>query len=201
MVRYQLNMARRHVIPAEKRRKWRNGLAIYFVLAVGVLGVCVSLLTREVMRLRQRQERVSLQERMLIEARPGVRNVRDHVAVMGGEMTVCLAQLEAASAFYAQECQAAGILFGLVDVLPGGMELGQIGIDTVAGKLDFEVYVPAARKLLESETPPNLIARWSVEPLMAGRVRGLTAEKTERLNGGGWEMLNWHFTGTLAGGK
>jgi hypothetical protein len=201
MLPYRLNMAKGQVIPLAQRRLWFRWLMLYFAITLVVLGFCVSVLTHDILGLRRQRGVLEVQERQFLAQRGGGASVERHAAKVCHELNHCSEQLDSLSGFYDREFPPAALLLGLANVLPTGMDLGEVGIDATAGRLTFLVYVPVGRQIVEAETPPNLIGQWSVAPLLAGRVSGLTAEKSERLNRGGIEVLGWHFTGALKGGK
>lgn len=201
MVTYRLNLAKEHVIPMANRRKWYYWLAVYFLVMLVALGGSVYVLFHTILGLRRQREQAAVQERRFLAQRGGGGSMAVLVGKTSRELEECAGQIESLMGFYPRECPPGAILLGLVNVLPAGMDLGEVILDANAGRLNFTVYVPACRTVGEGETPPNLIAQWSVEPLLAGRVSEITAEKSERMNQDGTEVLSWHFTAILKGGK
>ena len=201
MVPYQMNMARGHVLPLATRKRWRRGLAVYLLLVVAVLGGSVALLTLHGIELSNLEESLRLRERELLNQRPGFANAGEYMRKLGREMAVCESQLNALNGFRAGECRAGGIILGLVNVMPAGMDLGQVSLDGAAAKLGCEVYVPIGLKNGDLMTPPYLISLWSSEPLLTGRVSRFTSEKSERALVDEREVMKWRFTGVMGGGK
>jgi hypothetical protein len=117
------------------------------------------------------------------------------------EMAVSESQLGALEDFGKKECRAGSIILGLANVMPAGMDLGQVSVDGAAAKLGCEVYVPVGLKIGESISPPHLISLWSGEALLTGRVKRFTSEKSERIQVDGQEVMNWRFSGVLGGGN
>lgn len=199
MVPYQMNLAEGRVLPLATRKRWRNWLVAYLLIVLVVLGWGVGTLTRKCVELFHQEERVTLMERKFLGERTGSVSIEKHLAKLSQEMAVCENQLAAIDRFGKGECHAAGIILGLVNVMPPGMELSQVTIDSAAATLGVEVYVPTENKSEEAMTPPRLISLWNAEPLLAGRANHFTSEKSERVKTGGQDILRWRFSGVLLG--
>jgi hypothetical protein len=201
MVPYQMNMARGHLLPLETRKRWLRWLAVYFLIVLVALGVSVGSLTRTGIAIFNQQDRVRAMERQFLDDRPGVVSVGAHRQRLGQEMAVYESQLGAIASFRKGECHAAGVLLGLMNVMPDGLDLGNLSLDGTATRMECEVYLASGLKMGDSMTPPRLISLWSSEPLLAGRINHYTSEKSERVVIDGQEVMSWRFSGVLSGGK
>lgn len=201
MVPYRLNMARGHVLPLATRRRWLLWFAIYFLVVLVVLAVSVAVLTHNGIALSRQQEIIKVMERQLLDNRPGVVSVGALMQRLSREMGACEGQLGAINSFRVGESRTAGVILGLVNVMPSGIDLGKVGLDGAAARMECEVYVPAGLKADDGMTPPRLIALWGGEPLLKGRVNHFTSEKSERVIVDGQEVMSWRFAGVLGGGN
>ncbi len=201
MVPYHMNMARGHVLPVATRKRWRHWFTIYFLIVLGVLVTSVGTLTRTGIMLSSQRDRIDFGERELLNQRPGVVSVGAHRQRLGQELAVCEGQLGAIAGFRKGECHAAGVILGLMNVMPAGIDLGNLSLDGPATRMECEVYVPSGLKMGDSMTPPRLISLWSAEPLLTGRISHFTSEKSERVIIDGQEVLSWRFSGVMSGGK
>jgi hypothetical protein len=201
VVSYEMNLARGRVIPLSTRKRWRGWLAVYFLLVLLVLGGSVGYLTRTRIVLANQEERMAASEQTLRNQWPDNESVADHMRRLSREMDVCEGQVKAIDTFRRGDSRAASNLLGLVNVIPAGMSLGHVTIDSAGAKVGFDVYIPPTRKDEESMTPPHMISLWTKEPLLAGRVSHFVAGKNERVKIGGQDMLSWRFSGSLGGGR
>lgn len=201
MVPYRMNMARGQVLSPETRQLCRRWLTVYFVAVLLVLAVSVGFLTHTCVALSRQQTRLELGERQFLAEHPDAGSVSACLRGLSREMTACEDRLKAVDDFRKGVCGAGAILWGLVNVMPAGMDLGRAGLDEAGAKLTYEVYVQEGRKRDDGMTPPKLISLWNADPLLSTRVRDLTAEKSEHVRVSGREVVSWHFTGTLGGAK
>lgn len=201
MVPYNINMARGRVVPASVRKRWYRWLLAYFVVALTVAGVSVAFVTSDLVDLNLRRVGVERAERRFLGARAGVRNLADCLRSLSQDMATCQDRLEGVANFQGAGRRTAGVLLGLVEPLPVGLDVGQVEIDAAGGRVSFEVHAPAGRQIDEASAPPHLITLWSASPWLAGQVSRLTAEKSEHVRLGGQDLMSWRFTGVLGGGN
>lgn len=202
MARFRINMAKGYVVSVDRRRVWRRRLSVYFVLMLVLMAACVGVVAQWALAARAQVRDLRVQEeRFLAQYQAGTGDMERHVGRLSGRLSACADRLEALSAFSPCECPVSSVLLGLARRLPVGMELGQVSVDGVARRVTFSVLAPVGRRIAEHETPPNLVAQWMADPLLAGRMGGLTAGKSERVSGGGTEVMVWQFSADLGGGK
>ena len=201
MVPYAINMARGHVISVSTRKRWYRWLLTYFILALTAAGISVASLTKDLLDLGRRRARVEQAERRFMGEHPGFTALTDCLRAINQDMVVCTNQLEAIDGFQREARHTARVLLGLAEALPPGVDLGQVDIDGIGGKVSFEVYIPAERKMGEGIAPPHLIALWSASPLLTGKVSRITAEKSERVRVAGRDLMSSRFAGLLGGNK
>ena len=202
MVPYQMNLASGRVLSLATRKQWRRWFMVYLLFILAVIGGAVGMLTRNCVVLARQHDRICLMERNLLNERPGVVTIGGHLEKLSREMADCESQLGAMDNFRKAECRASAVILGLVKVMPSGMDLSQVSIDSAVATIGVEVHVVAdLLKNGEGMTPPRLIALWNAEPLLVGRVNHFTSEKSERVKVAGNDVMRWRFSGTLLGGK
>lgn len=197
---YQLNMARGFVMPLEARRKWLHWFFIYLaVCSVLIMWVLYDVI-QGVTRARSRLEALRQQEERFLAGHPEVKTIADCKRDMDGMVAVALRNVKAVAAFEASEFNVAGVLLGLAESLPRGLNVGSFDFDSDSRKVGFEIVMPASLKLDDKVSPPQLIAMWEKEPLLAGHLTQIGAENSERVRRNGAEILCWRFS-AVAGGQ
>jgi hypothetical protein len=202
MVPYQMNLAKGRVLSLANRRQWRRWFAIYLAIVLIVLGWFVVMLTRKCVVISREDARLVLLERKVLSGKAGSANAVGQMQKLSREMAECEDLLKSIDEFRKNQSRAACVILGLANVLPAGMDLGNVSIDNVTGALIVEVHLVAEQlKANDAMTPPRLISLWNAEPLLSGRANHFTSGNSERVKVAGVDKIKWRFTGTLFGEK
>ena len=197
---YHLNMARSQVLPLDKRRQWIRWLLVYLVVAVLAIAAVAHRVTLSLVGLSNECHRVDQQERTFLQERSGYTSMEDCQDKTRARLIGLTTQVEALSQFRNTGKPVAGILLGLAESLPAGIELSRASLDGAGGAVSVDVYVPVGLKLDEGLSLPAVITLWEKSPLLANRVRRMTSENSEHARLDGHDYLSWRFSGAMEGG-
>jgi len=194
MVSYRINLARDIVISLEVRKRWSHWLLLYFLLSALVISGTVYAVLSKARELGQRQEIVRRQEANYLRAH-GLTDAEQYWAGLSARLDRAIRELE-----FLRGCQprpekrVAAALLGPVRDLPRGAELAGVELDLEAHKLRCDVVTPADHDLTTNNTPARWMETWAKDPLLAGRIRQITSDTSERSQVAGVPVMLWRFS-------
>jgi hypothetical protein len=197
MAMYQLNMARDLVLTLKKRRYWFRWMFAYLTLCVAVIAGVAYWLTASFVDLSAQRRAMDEREKRFLSHQSGVRGVEECLKKITMEMKGLTESLEAVNQFSTRGRDTAAVVLGFADSLPPEVDLGNLVLDSDAGTVKVEVYVPAALKLNNGLNLPSVITRWENSILLTNRVKQITSENSTRVSFEGRQYQNWRFTGLL----
>ena len=200
MTTYQLNMARGFVMPLESRKKWLHWFFAYLVLTCLVIVWVLYDVIQRVNLAQTQRDALRQQEERFLAGHPEHKTIPECNKALNAMVAVALRDVKAVAAFEAGEFNVAGVLLGLAEPLPQGLTVGSFDYDSDSRKVGFEIVMPASLKLDDKVSPPQLIAMWEKEPLLAGHLVQIENENSERVKRNGTEILSWRFS-AVAGGQ
>lgn len=197
MIYYHLNMARGFVMPLELRRKWLHWVALYLVLMAAAIALLLHQVVSKIVFLRSQHSLSAAQEEKWLGAHPEYKTLDDYKKALRKEVSASVRDLDSILTFGRDQGRVASILLSVMETLPSELGMGALNYEVETGKMDFEVFVPAALTLERKISPPMLVSLWEKHPLLSKSLTQIVMGNSERVRKGKGEVMCWRFSAVI----